>query len=54
MRDTIATEPLARVEYLSVCDPDTLVPLSRITGDAVLLGAIRLGRVRLIDNLLVK
>lgn len=54
MRDTIATEPLARVEYLSVCDPDTLEPRSRITGDAVLLGAIRLGRVRLIDNLLVK
>ncbi len=54
MRDTIATAPLARVEYLSVCDPDTLEPLSRITGDAVLLGAIRLGRVRLIDNLLVK
>jgi len=54
MRDKIATEPLARVEYLSVCDPRTLEPLSRITRDAVLLGAIRLGHVRLIDNLLVR
>jgi pantoate--beta-alanine ligase len=54
MRDRIATEPMARVEYLSVCDPRTLEPLSRITRDAVLLGAIRLGRVRLIDNLLVR
>ncbi|MGH7235608.1 MAG: pantoate--beta-alanine ligase, partial [Nitrospiraceae bacterium] len=54
MRDRIATEPLARVEYLSVCDPRTLEPLSRVTRDAVLLGAIRLGRVRLIDNLLVR
>ena len=54
MRHRIATEPLARVEYLSVCDPRTLEPLSRVTRDAVLLGAIRLGRVRLIDNLLVR
>jgi pantoate--beta-alanine ligase len=54
MRDRIATEPLARIEYLSVCDPRTLEPLSRITRAAVLLGAIRLGRVRLIDNLLVR
>jgi pantoate--beta-alanine ligase len=54
MRDRIATEPMARVEYLSVCDPRTLEPLSRITRDAVLLGAIRLGRVRLIDNLRVR
>lgn len=54
MRDRIATEPMARVEYLSVCDPRTLEPLSRITRDAVLLGAVRLGRVRLIDNLRVR
>ena len=54
MRHRIATEPLARVEYLSVCDSRTLEPLSRVTRDAVLLGAIRVGRVRLIDNLLVR
>ena len=54
MRDRIATEPLARVEYLSVCDPRTLEPLGRVTHDAALLGAIRLGRIRLIDNLLVR
>ena len=54
MRDRIATEPLARVEYLSVCDPRTLEPLGRVTRDVVLLGAIRLGRIRLIDNLLVR
>lgn len=51
---TIAAEPLARVEYLAVCDPETLEPLRRISDAAVLLGAVRLGRVRLIDNLLVR
>jgi pantoate--beta-alanine ligase len=54
MRKVIATEPTMRVDYLVVCDPETLEPLARVTKTAVLLGAVRLGRVRLIDNLLVR
>jgi pantoate--beta-alanine ligase len=42
------------VDYLAVCDAQTLAPLKRIKGEAVLLLAIRLGKVRLIDNLLVR
>ena len=53
MRAVVAGEPLARIEYLAVCDPQTLEPLARVRNRAVLLGAIRLGRVRLIDNVLV-
>ena len=47
-----ATEPLATVEYLAVCDPMTLEPLSLLNRHAVLLGAIRIGKVRLLDNVL--
>jgi pantoate--beta-alanine ligase len=54
MRKVVGAEPMARLDYLAVCDPDTLEPLKRIRGQAVLLGAIRIGRIRLIDNLLVK
>lgn len=54
MRQRVAIEPLARVDYLAVCDPETLEPLERITNSAVLLGAIRIGRIRLIDNVLVR
>jgi len=54
MRRTVAREPLARVDYLTACDPTTLKPLARVTDAAVLLGAIRIGRARLIDNVLVK
>lgn len=50
----LATEPLVQVEYVSVCDSDSLEPLRRITESVVLLGAIRLGPVRLIDNVLVR
>lgn len=53
MRERVAQEPLARVEYLAVCDARTLEPVPRITGDVVLLGAIRIGAIRLIDNILV-
>jgi pantoate--beta-alanine ligase len=54
MRQTIEQAPAIRIEYLAVCDPDNLEPLSIVTNRAVLLGAIRLGPVRLIDNLPVK
>jgi pantoate--beta-alanine ligase len=53
MRRVVGQESLAEVDYLAVCDPDTLEPLARVRERAVLLGAIRIGRVRLIDNLLV-
>jgi pantoate--beta-alanine ligase len=41
------------VDYLEVADPDTLKPLSETKDRMVLLLAVRLGRTRLIDNLLV-
>ncbi len=54
MQRVVEQEPRVTVDYLACCDPQTLEPLPHITRQAVLLGAIRLGRVRLIDNLLVK
>lgn len=53
MRKIVGEESLAKIDYLAVCDPDTLEPLKRVRTQAVLLGAIRIGRIRLIDNLLV-
>ncbi|WHZ23449.1 MAG: Pantoate--beta-alanine ligase [Nitrospira sp.] len=49
----VEQEPLATSNYLAVCDPLTLEPLSTIQRKAVLLGAVRIGGVRLLDNLLV-
>jgi pantoate--beta-alanine ligase len=53
MARVVAQEPLATPEYLAVCDPHTLEPLSTLHRKAVLLGAIRIGGVRLLDNMLV-
>lgn len=53
MTKIVQREPLTHVEYLAVCHPTTLEPLSTVTSRAVLLGAIRIGTVRLIDNVLI-
>ena len=53
MRQTVEQEPRARIEYLALCDPATLEPLERVDRRALLLGAIRIGSVRLIDNVVV-
>jgi len=47
-------EPLATIDYLACCDPATLEPLTTVTGKVVLLGALRIGTVRLIDNVVVR
>lgn len=51
----LATEPTAQVEYVSVADPDTLAELDDVdpARGALLSLAARLGRTRLIDNLVL-
>ncbi|WP_447969455.1 pantoate--beta-alanine ligase [Nitrospira sp. M1] len=41
------------IDYLAVCHAETLEPLKRTQGKMVLLGAVRLSKVRLIDNVVV-
>jgi pantoate--beta-alanine ligase len=53
MTDVIAQEPRVRVDYLAVCDPATLESLTTVRNECVLLGAVRVGTIRLIDNLAV-
>jgi len=54
MRKKIAKDSAVKVDYLAMCDAKTLEPLTHVKGDVVLLGAIRIGNIRLIDNLLLK
>jgi pantoate--beta-alanine ligase len=43
-----------KVDYLAVCDAETLEPLTMVKGQVVLVGAIQIGNIRLIDNMLVR
>jgi len=53
MRTMIETEPLARIDYVALCDPETLKPLDHIEGPMLAALAVRFGETRLIDNLLI-
>ncbi|MFZ1805479.1 MAG: pantoate--beta-alanine ligase [Nitrospira sp.] len=53
MAYVLKKEPAMTIDYLALCNPSTLEPLCDVTSRVVLLGAVRLGSVRLIDNLLV-
>jgi pantoate--beta-alanine ligase len=50
MRATLASEPLAEVDYVSVADGTTLAEADVVDGPALLSLAVRLGTTRLIDN----
>ena len=50
MKEILASEPLAQVQYVSCADYDTLEELAVIKGKALLSMAVFLGKTRLIDN----
>jgi pantoate--beta-alanine ligase len=51
---TIRAEPLARLDYASIADPETLEELEVVEDGALLSMAVFFGDVRLIDNMLVE
>lgn len=53
MEAVVSAESLARIDYLALVDPETLEEVEVVTGSAVALGAVRIGKTRLIDNLLL-
>ncbi len=53
MRAVLAREQNIAVDYIEVADPETLESLEMVKIPLVILIAIRLGKTRLIDNLLV-
>jgi pantoate--beta-alanine ligase len=50
----IRVVPLAVVDYVGVCNPETLEPLHEIAGKAVAVVAASFGSTRLIDNMILE
>ncbi|MFN8052823.1 MAG: pantoate--beta-alanine ligase [Acidimicrobiales bacterium] len=50
MAAEIATQPLGTLDYVEVADSSTLAPQQRCDAGSRLLGAVRFGKARLIDN----
>jgi pantoate--beta-alanine ligase len=54
VRRLVGDEPRVALEYVAVVDPDTLADLERIEDRALVALAARVGRTRLIDNVLLR
>ncbi len=50
----ISCEPLARVEYVQLCDPESLEAVETINGKTLLALAVWIDKSRLIDNTVLK
>jgi pantoate--beta-alanine ligase len=53
MLDTLAREALAQPDYVSVAEPETLEEMEGMIERGLLSMAVRIGRARLIDNLIL-
>lgn len=49
----IEAEPEARVDYIKICDTDTIEDIETINSSAVMALAVYFGRARLIDNIVL-
>jgi pantoate--beta-alanine ligase len=51
LREVLASEPLAQVEYAEIVDAETFAPVDALQGKLVLPLAVRIGGTRLLDNI---
>lgn len=50
LRQYITTEPLARIDYVALCDPQTLQDVVHLATSVLVALAVSIGKTRLIDN----
>jgi pantoate--beta-alanine ligase len=53
MTTLIQSEPLAKIEYISIADPVSLKELEHIRSQALVSLAVKIGKTRLIDNIIL-
>ncbi len=54
IRDVIAQNPFTNIEYISICDPHTFEECDQIFQKALIALAVKVGKARLIDNVIVE
>ena len=53
MGEIIKREPFTKIDYIEICEPEALEAVEKIKGGGIILLAVWIGRVRLIDNVLI-
>ncbi|MFC2043990.1 pantoate--beta-alanine ligase [Chloroflexota bacterium] len=54
IKELIKKQPLAKIDYVSVADAETLEELDKVKAQALISIAVKLGKTRLIDNIFLK
>jgi pantoate--beta-alanine ligase len=54
MEILIRSKPSARIDYVSIVDTENLQPVKKIEGEVLIALAVRFGKTRLIDNILLR
>jgi len=54
MKELFEKEPLVKIDYIDLVDPEDLAPLKRLNSDTLIAVAAHVGKTRLIDNVLVQ
>ena len=53
IRESLETEPLARIDYVEVVDFENIQRTAKIEGETLVAIAVYIGKTRLIDNFIV-
>ena len=52
--DLITSYPNTTIDYISICDPETLDDVKTIEAPVLMALAVKIGTTRLIDNMILK
>jgi len=53
-RELILNHPFTEIDYITICDPEKLTDIERVDGPSLLALAVRVGKTRLIDNVILR
>jgi len=54
VRELILSHPFTEIDYITICDPEKLTDMENIDRPSLLALAVRVGKTRLIDNIIVR
>jgi pantoate--beta-alanine ligase len=54
IRQTIEKNKAAKIDYISICDPESFIEQDEITDKSLIALAVHIGKTRLIDNCIVR
>jgi pantoate--beta-alanine ligase len=53
IKDLISSSQFTSIDYINICDPETLEDIERVKNKSLLAMAVKIGNTRLIDNCII-